>query len=102
MLRGHQAQLQRFFQECRDPLWKPYRQADEGDSDIKKWGDFDFSRFCDLELGMYSLIKAGIASKSELDEAYTLDEALKLYALFSMDRDIERFQIEESRAKMGQ
>lgn len=51
---------------------------------------------------MYSLIKAGIASKSELDEAYTLDEALKLYALFSMDRDIERFQIEESRAKMGQ
>ena len=26
---------------------------------------------------MYSLIKAGIATKSELDEAYTLDEALK-------------------------
>ena len=31
---------------------------------------------------MYSLIKAGIATKSELDEAYTLDEALKLYALY--------------------
>ena len=47
---------------------------------------------------MYSLIKAGIATKSELDEAYTLDEALKLYAL---DRDIERFQAEEMQAEMG-
>lgn len=49
---------------------------------------------------MYSLIKAGIATKSELDEAYTLDEALKLYALYSMDRDIERFQAEEMQAEM--
>lgn len=46
-------------------------------------------------------IKAGIATKSELDEAYTLDEALKLYALYSMDRDIERFQAEEMQAEMG-
>ena len=51
---------------------------------------------------MYSLIKAGIATKSELDEAYTLDEALKLYALYSMDRDIERFQAEEMQAEMRQ
>lgn len=50
---------------------------------------------------MYSLIKAGIATKSELDEAYTLDEALKLYALYSMDRDIERFQAEEMQAEMA-
>lgn len=73
----------------------------EGDSDIRKWGDFDFGRFSELELRMYSLIKAGIATKSELDEAYTLDEALKLYALYSMDRDIERFQAEEMQAEMG-
>lgn len=49
---------------------------------------------------MYTLIKAGIASKSELETAYTLDEALKLYALYSMDRDIERFQVEEMQASM--
>lgn len=44
---------------------------------------------------MYILIKAGIASKIELETCYTLDEALKLYALYSMDRDIERMQAEE-------
>lgn len=98
---GYQTELQGFFQESRNPIWQPYRQAAEGDSDIRKWGDFDFGRFSELELRMYSLIKAGIATKSELDEAYTLDEALKLYALYSMDRDIERFQAEEMQAEMG-
>lgn len=44
---------------------------------------------------MYTLIKAGIASKMELEEYYTLDEALKLYALHMMDMDIERAQAEE-------
>lgn len=39
---------------------------------------------------MYILIKAKIASKFELEEYYTLDEALKLYALYEMDLDIER------------
>lgn len=101
VLRSYQAELQGFFQESRNPIWQPYRQAAEGDSDIRKWGDFDFGRFSELELRMYSLIKAGIATKSELDEAYTLDEALKLYALYSMDRDIERFQAEEMQAEMG-
>lgn len=96
----YQRQLQGFFQECRSPIWKPYRQADEESSDIRKWGDFDFSQFGGLELRMYTLIKAGIASKSELETVYTLDEALKLYALYSMDRDIERFQAEEMRASM--
>lgn len=38
---------------------------------------------------MYTLIKAQIASKFELEEYYTLDEALKLYALYRMDVDIE-------------
>lgn len=46
---------------------------------------------------MYSLIKAKIASKSELETVYTLDEALKLYALYRMDQDIERGQAEDMR-----
>ncbi len=46
---------------------------------------------------MYSLIKAKLASKQELEEYYTLDEALKLYALYKMDVDIERLQAEELR-----
>lgn len=44
---------------------------------------------------MYILIKAKIASKFELEEYYTLDEALKLYALYQMDMDIERAHSEE-------
>lgn len=44
---------------------------------------------------MYVLIKARLASKLELETVYTLDEALKLYALYSMDMDIERGQAEE-------
>lgn len=44
---------------------------------------------------MYVLIKARLASKLELETVYTLDEALKLYALYSMDVDIERGQAEE-------
>lgn len=39
---------------------------------------------------MYTLIKANIASMFELKEYYTLDEALKLYALYTMEMDIER------------
>lgn len=44
---------------------------------------------------MYSLIKARLASKFELDNCYTLDEALKLYALYSMEQDIESARAEE-------
>ena len=36
-----------------------------------------------------------MASKFELETVYSLDEALKLYALYRMDQDIERFQAEE-------
>ena len=41
---------------------------------------------------MYILIKSRLASKLELETVYTLDEALKLYALHCMDMDIERGQ----------
>ena len=44
---------------------------------------------------MYILIKARIASKLELETVYTLDEALKLYARYCMDTDIERGRAEE-------
>ena len=44
---------------------------------------------------MFTLIKAGIASKWELESCYSLDEALKLYALYIRDLDIQRIQVEE-------
>lgn len=46
---------------------------------------------------MYVLIKADLASKWELETCYTLDEALKLYALYLRDIDIQRLQAEEIR-----
>lgn len=44
---------------------------------------------------MYLLIKAKLASKYELETVYTLDEALKLFALYQMDIDIENARAEE-------
>ena len=44
---------------------------------------------------MYLLIRAGQASKMELEEYYDLDEALKLYALWQMSEDIKAFQADE-------
>lgn len=44
---------------------------------------------------MYTLIKAQLASKFELENWYTLDEALKLYALYQRDVDIQRCQAED-------
>jgi len=44
---------------------------------------------------MYLLIKARLASKFELDNIYTLDEALKLFALFQMDNDIEAYHADK-------
>lgn len=38
---------------------------------------------------MYLLIQERLASKFELENCYTLDEALKLYALYRMKKDIE-------------
>jgi len=46
---------------------------------------------------MYILIKDHMASMWELKEIYTLDEALKLYALRQMDIDIQSGQAEEMR-----
>lgn len=44
---------------------------------------------------MYALIKSGKATMWELKTCYTLDEALKLYALIRMDTDIETAQSKE-------
>ena len=44
---------------------------------------------------MYMLIKARLATKAELESVYTLDEALKLFALYQMEQDIERGLHEE-------
>jgi acyl-CoA-binding protein len=46
---------------------------------------------------MYILIKAQVASKFELEEYYTLDEALKLYALYKMDTDVSAGVADEMR-----
>lgn len=48
---------------------------------------------------MYTLIKAKLASMSELKEYYTLDEALKLYSLYVMDIDIESGRADEMKAE---
>ena len=45
------------------------------------------------------LIKARLASKAELESVYSLDEALKLYALYQMDQDVERIEMEDHRRK---
>ncbi len=48
---------------------------------------------------MYTLIQNNMASMMELNEYYTLDEALKLYALMSMKIDIENGMMEEIKNK---
>lgn len=44
---------------------------------------------------MYTLIKAQLASMYELQNVYTLDQALKLYALYEMGIDIENARADE-------
>lgn len=46
---------------------------------------------------MYALITGNLATMTELKYVYTLDEALKLYALNRMNKDIERGMNEELR-----
>lgn len=53
------------------------------------------SSFTELEMRMYVLIKARLASMQELKEVYTLDEALKLFALYQMDNDVEAGRLAE-------
>ena len=50
---------------------------------------------------MYTLIKAQLASMQELKEYYTLDEALKLYALYMMEVDIEHSKNDEMKKEAG-
>ena len=45
---------------------------------------------------MYSLIKAKLATMWELKNVYTLDEALKLYALHCMELDVERCRVDDA------
>ena len=47
---------------------------------------------------MYILIKARLASMWELKNCYTLDEALKLYALYRMEQDVEAGRVEDIQA----
>jgi len=49
---------------------------------------------------MYILIGMKLANKAELEDAYTLDEALKLYALWRMTKDIEAAQAKEMQGKI--
>ena len=63
---------------------------------MDEYGQFDSSRFTELELRLYILIKTGLASKWELETCYTLDEALKLYALHRIDIDIENARLREA------
>lgn len=46
---------------------------------------------------MYLLIKAQLASMWELKNVYTLDEALKLYALYRMEQDVEMGRLDDMR-----
>jgi len=49
---------------------------------------------------MYTLIGMKLASKQELETCYTLDEALKLYALWRMTQDIEAAKAKELKDKV--
>ena len=78
-------------------LYSPIRPGTDIADDPERYGHFDTTQFGELELRMYILIKAGLASKWELETCYSLDEALKLYALYIRDLDIQRIQAEEMR-----
>ena len=51
---------------------------------------------------MWILIGFKLASKSELEEHYTLDEALTLFALWNMQQDIQAYQADELKNKVKQ
>ena len=96
MLPYHQAEFQRFCQEVRRPIWEVrVGRGQDAESSLVKYGKFDYSQFSELELRCYILIKARMASMYELQEVYTLDEALKLYALYEMELDVEKGRADE-------
>lgn len=45
---------------------------------------------------MYILIREGLASMMELKNCYTLDEAIKLYAIYEMQRDVQTGHIQDA------
>ena len=49
---------------------------------------------------MYTLIGMKLASMEELKTCYTLDEALKLYALWQMTQDVEAARADEMKEKI--
>jgi hypothetical protein len=49
---------------------------------------------------MWILIGTQIASKTELEEQYDLDEALKLFALWRMQQDIEAHIADDLKSKV--
>ena len=95
MLPCDQAEFQRFFQEIRRPIWSGRVSREETEQEIGQYGTFDYTQFSELELRMYILIKARLASMFELQNVYTLDEALKLYALYEMETDVEKGRADE-------
>ena len=78
-----------------------FRSDEDGDAETRKYGDLDLSGFTELELRMYLLIKARLASMWELKNVYTLDEALKLYALFRMEQDVEAGRADDIAKEVG-
>ena len=50
---------------------------------------------------MYTLIGMKLASMYELKTCYTLDEALKLYALWRMTQDIEAAKADEIKSSIS-
>ena len=82
-----------FFKKLGDRFGKVGGE-DDG-SGPERYGDLDLSGFTELELRMYILIKARLASMWELKNCYTLDEALKLYALYRMEQDVEAGRVED-------
>mgnify|MGYP000049086130 CR=1 FL=1 len=79
-----------FFKKLGDRFGKVAEWAEKTMARAReRYGDLDLSGFTELELRMYILIKARLASMWELKNCYTLDEALKLYALYRMEQDVE-------------
>lgn len=56
---------------------------------LEKYGELDRTQVTGLEWILYTLIRERVATMTELKEEYNLDEALKLYDLMMMERDIE-------------
>jgi hypothetical protein len=67
---------------------------------LQKYGKFDVSQFCDLEMRMWILVGYDVTTKKELDENYTLDEALTLFSMWQMQQDIKAMQADEVRKKI--